>query len=595
MYYMSASVYRQRSNDFQQQAKKLSAQLSLMSTVRLLCFAAAVVCGWYCFKTGNLLFLLPVAVLLTAFFILIRQYDKKSAVLNFTQSLAVINQNEADFIEQNKHAYDNGADHTNPQHAYSYDIDLFGEHSLFHFLNRTASLFGKKALADVLTAPDIAAIIARQAAIAELKDKLDYRHQLHAHGLNNPVSRADYDQVTAWLNTPNTVYGRPILRVLLFVLPIAFVISILLYIGDYAATGVLATGLFILNLSITGRYFANFKQHLSASEQLSKSLLQLAQQLNVIEKEKFNSPLLQQLQQQLTSNQSAGNAIHQLARLFSNLDSIYNLPASMMLNGIMLFHLHIFYGIEKWKTAQKQQLHQWLAALGAAEALNSLGNFACNNPGFVFPQLSDTEDLAATALGHPLIGNTKRTCNDVSLRHEKFIILTGSNMSGKSTFLRTLAVNMVLARAGSVVCARGFSFYPYDIFVSMRISDSLLDNESFFYAELKRLQHIIHYVQSGHKTFVLLDEILRGTNSNDKHGGTVGLIKKLAAMKVCGIIATHDVTIGELSSQYAGYMTNKCFEAQITNDELLFDYKLKDGVCQKLSASFLMKKMEIID
>jgi energy-coupling factor transporter ATP-binding protein EcfA2 len=593
---MSASVYQQRSNQFQQQANTLSKQLSALSTIRLLCFIAAAICGWYCFKTGNLLLLIPCVLLLAAFFILIRLYDKKSQLLNFTKSLVTINQNEADFIEGNKHSYDNGAAHTNPQHPYSYDIDLFGEQSLFHFLNRTASLFGKKALATALTAPDIAAVIARQAAITELKDKMDYRHQLHAHGLNNPITLADYEQVKTWLSTPNTVYGKPLLRILMFALPAAFLVSLFLYIGDYAPTGALATGLFILNLILTGRFFANFKNHLSASEQLSKSLLQLAQQLSVVEKSTFASPLLVQLQQQLgTGTQTAGSAIHQLARLFNNLDSIYNLPASMALNGTLLFHVHIFYGIEKWKTVQQQQLHQWLAALGEAEALNSLANFACNNPGFVFPQLSDTEDLTATALGHPLIAAAKRTCNDVSLRPEKFIVLTGSNMSGKSTFLRTLAVNMVLARAGSVVCASNFSFYPYDIFVSMRISDSLLDNESFFYAELKRLQSIIHYVQSGHKTFVLLDEILRGTNSNDKHGGTVGLIKKLAAMQVCGIIATHDVTIGELSQQYPGYMANKCFEAQIINDELLFDYKLKDGVCQKLSASFLMKKMEIID
>jgi DNA mismatch repair ATPase MutS len=592
---MSATVYQQRSQQFQQQANGLSKQLSALSTIRLLCFIAAVACGWYCFKTGNLLLLIPGALLLAAFFILIRLYDKKSQLLNFTKSLVTVNQNEADFITLNKHAYDNGAAHTNPHHPYSYDIDLFGEQSLFHFLNRTASLFGKKALATALTAPDIAAITARQTAITELKDKLDYRHQLHAHGLNNPISQADYEQITIWLSTPNTVYGKPLLRVLMFALPAAFLISLVLYIGDYAPTGALATGLFILNLILTGRFFANFKKYLSASEQLSKSLLQLAQQLSVIEKSTFTSPLLLQLQQQLASNQSAGSAIHQLARLFNNLDSIYNLPASMALNGTILFHLHIFYGIEKWKTTQQQQLHQWLAALGEAEALNSFANFSYNNPGFVFPQLSNTEDLSAAALGHPLIASAKRTCNDVSLRQEKFIVLTGSNMSGKSTFLRTLAVNMVLARAGSVVCASHFSFFPYDIFVSMRISDSLLDNESFFYAELKRLQNIIHYVRSGYKTFVLLDEILRGTNSNDKHGGTVGLIKKLAAMQVCGIIATHDVTIGELSQRYPSYMTNKCFEAQIINDELLFDYKLKDGVCQKLSASFLMKKMEIID
>jgi ABC-type multidrug transport system fused ATPase/permease subunit len=593
---MPASIYQQRSNDFQQQAGKLERQLSALSITRLLCFVLAVVLGYFCISTGKLSLLVPVAILLAGFFWLIRIYDTKKHLLTFTRSLATVNYNEAEFLTNNTHFADDGAEHVNTRHPYSYDIDLFGEYSLFHFLNRSASLFGRKALADALTAPGIYAIHARQAAITELTNKLDYRHQLYAHGLNNPITQTDYEQVKHWLNTPNIVYGKPLLRGLMFVLPLAFLTCLLLYAGGYAATGALTTGLFIINLILTGRFFAAFKQHLSASEQLSKALLQLAQQLRVIEKESFASALLQQLQQQLgTGNQQAGHAIHQLARLLSNLDSIYNLPASMALNGTILFHIHTFYSIEKWKATQQQQLHQWLAVLGEAEALNSLANLAYNNPDFVFPHLSNTEDFSATALGHPLITAAKRTCNDISMQQEKFIVLTGSNMSGKSTFLRTLAVNMVLARAGSVVCASTFSFFPYDIFVSMRISDSLADNESFFYAELKRLQYIIHYVQQGHKTFVLLDEILRGTNSNDKHSGTVGLIKKLAGMRVCGIIATHDVTIGELSSLYPGYMANKCFEAQIINNELLFDYTLKDGVCQKLSASFLMKKMEIID
>lgn len=167
-------------------------------------------------------------------------------------------------------------------------------------------------------------------------------------------------------------------------------------------------------------------------------------------------------------------------------------------------------------------------------------------------------------------------------------------MSGKSTFLRTLGVNLVLAQAGAAVCARSFRFYPYDVFVSMRITDSLQDSESFFYAELKRLKAIIEHLGKGHKTFILLDEILRGTNSNDKHNGTIGLIKKLVAGKATGIIATHDLTVGALTKEYSDYLDNMCFESEIINNELVFDYRIKQGVCSRLSASFLMKKMDII-
>lgn len=167
-------------------------------------------------------------------------------------------------------------------------------------------------------------------------------------------------------------------------------------------------------------------------------------------------------------------------------------------------------------------------------------------------------------------------------------------MSGKSTFLRTLGINLILARAGSAVTAGEFHFYPYDVFVSMRITDSLQDSESFFYAELKRLRQIIEHLNTGNKTFILLDEILRGTNSDDKHSGTVGLIKQLTERKATGIIATHDLTVALLTEEFPDQLAAKCFESEIINDELLFDYKIKEGVCTKLSASFLMRKMGII-
>jgi DNA mismatch repair ATPase MutS len=253
------------------------------------------------------------------------------------------------------------------------------------------------------------------------------------------------------------------------------------------------------------------------------------------------------------------------------------------------------YNLEKWKRKQGAQVEDWLKLLGEMEALNSLANLAYNNPSFCKPELSKTPTLIADDLGHPLIRDEKRVNNSISFDGQQFVILTGSNMSGKSTFLRTVGINLVLARTGSMVCARNFVFYPFDVYVSMRITDSLQDSESFFYAELKRLQTIIQHLEQGQPTFILLDEILRGTNSNDKRNGTIGLIRKLAGMRAFGIIATHDVIVAELIREYPEYIANNCFEAEIKNDELLFDYRLKQGVCTKLSASFLMKKMGVIE
>jgi len=317
--------------------------------------------------------------------------------------------------------------------------------------------------------------------------------------------------------------------------------------------------------------------------------------LKQIEKQSFHSSLLQQLQAGLkTGSEAASQSIAKLASLFNYLETVINLVVSILLNGIFLFHVHILFALEKWKKKNGQLVMPWLELLGEMESLNSFANLAFNNDSFCIPKICETENLAAVDMGHPLIRSEKRINNSISFHQHRFVILTGSNMSGKSTFLRTLGINMILARAGSFVCAHEFTFYPYEVNVSMRISDSLQDSESFFYAELKKLHQIIMQLEAGEKTFVLLDEILRGTNSNDKHNGTVGLIRKLVSAHACGVIATHDLTVAKLAEETGGYISNKCFESEIISDELVFDYKLKDGVCTKLSASFLMKKMGVI-
>lgn len=257
-----------------------------------------------------------------------------------------------------------------------------------------------------------------------------------------------------------------------------------------------------------------------------------------------------------------------------------------MLNGLFLFHIHILFALDKWRKENSNEVNNWLNIIGEFESLNSFANLAFNNREYCYPEILEEEIVTASQMGHTQIEKEKNISNDISFKQEKFIVLTGSNMSGKSTFLRTLGINIVLARAGSVVCAKNFALFPFDLYVSMRITDSLQDSELFFYAELKKLQQIIQHLEAKNKTFVMLDKILRGTNSNDKHRGIVGLIRKLAANNACGIMATHDLTVADLLAEYPGYMSNKCFESEIINGELVFDYKLKEGVCTKLNASF---------
>ena len=232
--------------------------------------------------------------------------------------------------------------------------------------------------------------------------------------------------------------------------------------------------------------------------------------------------------------------------------------------------------------------------VGEVEAFNSLGNYSYNNRSYTFPVLNDTKKMSFQNLGHPLLNAKKRVTNDIDFSNQRFVVLTGSNMSGKSTFLRTIGVNLVLAGIGAPICATKATFFPLPLLVSMRLTDSLEDSESYFYAEVKRLKMIIEQVQS-EPCFVLLDEILRGTNSDDKQSGTIGVIHKLIREQTYGMIATHDLEVCNTTNEYPTVLMNKCFEVEIRNDDLHFDYKIRDGICQNKNATFIMKKMQIID
>ena len=250
--------------------------------------------------------------------------------------------------------------------------------------------------------------------------------------------------------------------------------------------------------------------------------------------------------------------------------------------------------LEKWKIKNKPNLTIWIDALSEFDTAISFSTFAFNNPAYVYPQTTSNEVIKADNLGHPLISTDKRVCNQFSINKQgQFVILTGANMAGKSTFLRTVGINLVLAMNGAPVCATSFSFKPSPVFTSISVKDSLFDNESYFYAELLRLKMIIDKLEAGEELFILLDEILKGTNSNDKFTGSRQLMQKLIRFKAAGIVATHDIALGDLEKELPENILNMSFEISIDNDRLYYDYKLQTGVCQNLNASYLMRKMGI--
>ncbi len=273
----------------------------------------------------------------------------------------------------------------------------------------------------------------------------------------------------------------------------------------------------------------------------------------------------------------------------------YNLVMAAPLNLLLQWNLQQALNLEEWKAKNPSSIQNWLEALGEMDALCSLAILRFNHPQWAIPQFTETHfQLSAKNMGHPLIPHDKRVTNEMVIEgNDQIMLITGSNMAGKSTYLRSAGVNIVLAMAGAPVCATTFSLSPVHLLSSMRITDNLEENTSTFYAELKKLKFILENVNNREPVFILLDEILRGTNSFDRHTGSVALIKQFIKKTTPAVIATHDVALAGLEKEFPGNIKNYHFDVQVSGEELHFDYLLKPGICSSLNASLLMKKIGI--
>ena len=512
-----------------------------------------------------------------------------------SQALHTINDYEIVYLERKKIPFENGIEFNDFHHPYAYDLDIFGAHSLFQNLNRTATFIGKKTLASkLLTLLSNDEILDNHAAVKELTEKLDWRQEYLAFAKISNDSQSNYETLLKW----SLFNSAPLSKFLVFISyfsPILFLATLIAYVVTSNVTYVsVLSYLFVLNLVVLGMVTKRIQLEIANSSNIDKTIHQYSLLLKKIEEETFESEMLINLQKKLTfKKENASIHFKHLSSLFSNIYTIGNLVTAVLFNGTFLFNLHIFKSLLQWKKDHTEALEDWLQVIGEFEMLNSLANLSYNNPDFVYPKLNTNYEIEFTNLSHPLLNATTRVGNDVRFHPESFMILTGSNMSGKSTFLRSLGINMVLTGMGAPVCASKANVHPLPVLVSMRLSDSLSDSESYFFAEIKRLKQIMDQLEN-QPAFVLLDEILRGTNSDDKRNGTIEVVKKVIGQKAIGAIATHDIEVCLTTNDYPNILTNKCFEVEIVDNDLHFDYKLRDGICKNRSATFLMKKMGVI-
>nr|WP_243754636.1 DNA mismatch repair protein [Flavobacterium jejuense] len=575
--------------------KKLNQELNVLSFLRFLTIGIVLYSGYALYNDFGSFYLYLGGIAIFAFLFLLRYYDKKFHIRKHMEAIVAINKNELAFLDDRINSFDNGIEFNNPHHEYAYDLDIFGENSLFQNLNRTNTFIGKKTLANaLLNQVSNEELLENQEAIKELASKITWRQDFMAHAKMSNDSEKYYKQLIDWSKFNNTALSK-IAVLFSYVLPTVFIaLAFAHYFSNSNEWFPYLVTSFLVNVAFASNFFKRIKLENEYSSDIDKIVKQYGLMIATLEQESFTSKKLVTLQNDLKTNAiKASVSLQQLSRLFAILDSVANPLVSILLNGFFLYHVHDFRALLHWKTKHVGNVEKWLAVIGEFELLQSLANFSYNNPDFIFPILNDTHEVSFTKMAHPLLNVKSRVANTIDFQPQSFIILTGSNMSGKSTFLRSLGVNMVLARIGSVVCASEANIHPMPILVSMRLSDSLSDSESYFYAEIKRLKQIMNALEE-QQSFVLLDEILRGTNSDDKRSGTVDVIKKMIGQKAIGAIATHDIEVCLTADEYPNQLINKCFEVEINKNDLHFDYILRDGICKNKSATFLMKKIGVI-
>lgn len=584
------SFYKSQLEKYNLKVKALNKKLIGLSSTRLIVFIVTCLAIYFFFNQW--LIAAPIAITGASIFIyLLSKYTDIKHERNLNKALVLINEEELKIASGSFHHRNKGLEYLDPNHFYSLDIDLFGRGSFFQFINRTAINEGTKKLAEELTANQIHNITQRQEGIKELSNQPEWRQQFSATASLIEVETTAL-KIIDWLKTYNSFLPKFIKW-----LPLVFgAISVVIF--TLVVLKILSIPVFgywlLLGLIITGRYLKKINVLASNTDKVKDTFKQYASLLNQIENNSFSSEILKEKQDKIQSESIKASAIFsKLSKDIDALDNRNNLISAIFGNGLFLTDLKNSYKIEEWISQYAQKVNDWFEVVSFFDAYNSLGNYAFNHPQYVYPEITTSKNVInAEDLGHPLLKTEKRVDNNLDIKNEQFFIVTGANMAGKSTFLRTVSLHIVMANVGLPVCAKSSVYSPVKLITSMRTSDSLTDESSYFFSELTRLKFIVDAIKT-QPYFIILDEILKGTNSTDKAIGSRKFVEKLVAGNATGIIATHDLSLCEIEKELSD-VKNYYFDAEIVNDELYFDYKFKKGVCQNMNASFLLKKMEIV-
>ena len=591
------TYYQGKLDNARHENERTKKKILRISLLRVAIFLLGFITLCFCYDQGGMVIGGILLCTLIPFLLLVKVHNRLFHQKDWNETSIHHYHAELASLENDHSAFDGGKEWIDASHPFSLDLDVFGERSLFQFLNRTCTPFGKETLSRWLRQllDKKEEIETRQQAIQELSRYNDFRETFRITGClykNNEMGMKELQEWTA--SSPVFLHKKsnqwicwavPCINIILFILGMLDILP-MKWFG-------LAFFSFVIFSNKICRQAASLQDHFDKKlEKLSTyaKLIQLA------DNQTMECSQLVLLKQHFQCNEKiATEALQQLAKELDRLALRNNQILYILLEGSMFWQLRQMLRIERWKQEHGTHLLQWLEALGKLDALCALGTFAFNHPEYTYPAIADEPFVfRAKEMGHPLMPRQQCVVNDAEIpQRPYFLIITGANMAGKSTYLRTIGCNYILSCIGAPVCCSSLEIYPAHLMTSLRTSDSLANNESYFFAELKRLQQILERLKSGEEMFIILDEILKGTNSMDKQKGSFSLVKQLLRLRTNGIIATHDLLLGELKQHFPNEISNYCFEADIHNDELTFSYQLREGVAQNMNACFLMQKMGI--
>lgn len=603
-------VYQENINKYDAKTLRLKKVLNRLSLLRLLIFVIAGTILIYLFSINLITpvyIVFPVSVI--CFALVLNHHTKIAYLKKHTSFLKRINESEILREKCDLEEFDTGHKFIDPNHPYTSDLDIFGQHSIFQLVNRTTTESGMILLSEWLSEPaSNNEIYDRQEAIKELSQKLDWMQDFQASGMHFQNKKSDYFKLLDWVKEPVVLlkYRRKYIAVAI-ILPILILIDSYFFYANLDSQKViiylsLMIAVLLINNVILRKVNPIAEDIVETSTKNLNTLRGYLALIKKIESESFKSKKLSVLQSLLTHGKySAYKEINRLCKIlnYSQQKPIKGQPFGgnpfyALLNFFLLLDIHLIIDTEKWKSKNKEGLKSWAEVVSEFEVINSLAGFCYSNPSYTFPEITEKNNYVHfESLGHPLINSDNRVCNNFhSEGHGKVVMITGSNMGGKSTFLRTVGVNIVLSLAGAPCCAKNAQISSLKLFSSMRTEDNLMKGISSFYAELNRIGKMLKLIESNQNVFFLLDEMFKGTNSEDRHRGGYSLINQISKLETSGIIATHDIELAKLAGNKK-LVTNYSFNSEIKDNSMVFSYELDPGICTDFNASELMKNSGI--